>query len=258
MALKPVFRARDEAQAHFLAQLLEASDIEASVQGAGLAILTGSIPGHLVGPQVCVREEDVEAARPIVETFRNRGGLPLARGSDEPWKCPNCGEVLEAQFTDCWNCQTPRPEGEDAVAAKVNRPPPDPIIPANLHCVNCGYNLRALSVVRPCPECGHPALASVMASSSEQLLQPCLDAAEAFIGFPMEAVQYLIMVWPRAVGVYLGDDAALLIALQNFAVEFVGSPATAERAMRRWGLDQIDNVRRLVAKLTDLGMLRRA
>ncbi|MGH7830408.1 MAG: DUF7577 domain-containing protein, partial [Candidatus Binatia bacterium] len=22
----------------------------------------------------------------------------------EPWQCRKCGEVIEGQFTDCWNC----------------------------------------------------------------------------------------------------------------------------------------------------------
>jgi RNA polymerase subunit RPABC4/transcription elongation factor Spt4 len=26
----------------------------------------------------------------------------------EPWTCSRCGEVLEPQFAQCWNCGTPR------------------------------------------------------------------------------------------------------------------------------------------------------
>lgn len=46
------------------------------------------------------------AARRIVTAFEARGDAP-----ENPWKwrCPNCGEDVEAQFTACWNCQTPNP-----------------------------------------------------------------------------------------------------------------------------------------------------
>lgn len=27
-----------------------------------------------------------------------------------PWRCTQCGEDVEPQFSACWNCQTPRPE----------------------------------------------------------------------------------------------------------------------------------------------------
>ena len=31
-----------------------------------------------------------------------------SRDEKTPWKCPQCGEPLEAQFEACWNCGTPR------------------------------------------------------------------------------------------------------------------------------------------------------
>ena len=32
--------------------------------------------------------------------------LPEAAG--ESWRCRSCGETVEAQFTACWSCSTPR------------------------------------------------------------------------------------------------------------------------------------------------------
>ncbi|MHC4331384.1 MAG: DUF7577 domain-containing protein, partial [Planctomycetota bacterium] len=31
------------------------------------------------------------------------GTLTAGKG-DTPWTCPNCGEEVEAQFTNCWKC----------------------------------------------------------------------------------------------------------------------------------------------------------
>jgi hypothetical protein len=28
--------------------------------------------------------------------------------SGDPWTCAKCGEVLEPQFSQCWNCGSPR------------------------------------------------------------------------------------------------------------------------------------------------------
>lgn len=42
----------------------------------------------------------------LVEQFVN-GTLNANTGS--PWKCPECGEEVDGQFTNCWQCGTNRP-----------------------------------------------------------------------------------------------------------------------------------------------------
>lgn len=34
---------------------------------------------------------------------------PSDTESGGPWRCPECGEEIDAQFTDCWKCGTSRP-----------------------------------------------------------------------------------------------------------------------------------------------------
>ena len=36
----------------------------------------------------------------------------LNETGQKPWQCPKCGELIEAQFTQCWNCDTERVQSE--------------------------------------------------------------------------------------------------------------------------------------------------
>jgi hypothetical protein len=103
MSMVRAFIARDALQAHFVCSLLEREGITATVLGEPLQGVGGAIPIIETAPAVWVRAEDEPAAAAVVrqmESARNRHDA--SRG--ERWECPRCGERLEAQFTDCWNC----------------------------------------------------------------------------------------------------------------------------------------------------------
>jgi len=59
------------------------------------------------GVRLHVDRKDLDNARNLIDKDQT-----LAMDGDpenklaESWTCTNCGEVLEAQFTDCWNCGT--------------------------------------------------------------------------------------------------------------------------------------------------------
>jgi hypothetical protein len=48
-----------------------------------------------------------EEAKELTERFQN-GTLTTNTGTD--WKCSECGEEVEGQFTECWQCGANRPE----------------------------------------------------------------------------------------------------------------------------------------------------
>lgn len=61
--------------------------------------------------KVEVAESDVDRARAVIKEMSSKEGLEeINKSVIEPWICPNCGEKIEAQFNDCWSCQTTRPE----------------------------------------------------------------------------------------------------------------------------------------------------
>jgi uncharacterized OB-fold protein len=75
------------------------------VQGGELGGLQGLIPYTETYASVWVADEVVAQAEELVEEFlRSR---PVEAGATL-WRCPTCGEYLEPQFTDCWNCGTSR------------------------------------------------------------------------------------------------------------------------------------------------------
>ena len=107
--MKQVYSARDEVDAHLVKGFLDQEGIESVVQMGGL----GSILGELTTsdqalPSIWVSSEDVDRATAALTSFQSN--TPLATASKEPWKCPNCGEMIEPQFTECWHCRASRPD----------------------------------------------------------------------------------------------------------------------------------------------------
>ena len=274
MKLVAVYSARDAAQAHLLASLLKSSGIAAVLSGETLASLGGYA---LTGIQVLIHPDQQPQAKPIVEQFIRSASAGFTPRSASPWRCPGCGEMIEPQFTDCWNCQTSRPGGDESVAAEteIPRPPPDPQIPIDVTCLKCQYNLRTLSIEGCCPECGHPIFPSVLAkvrsiealaddtSPSSDVLRPCLDWFEGRLGFPIEAIGFLEHVWNRALAAAPSagidpsqlDYDSLTAALVDLASDFLGDPLTARRALERWNIRTSADLQRLIDALIELRVL---
>src|SRR5262245_39077234 len=118
-----IYSAATEMQAEFLVQVLGSHGIEATTTGSALAPLMGYLPATYARTRVLVDEAEVASARAIVEDFERSQRNP--RGpAGESWVCSNCGEIIEAQFTDCWNCQTARGESSTADSdAKAQQTP---------------------------------------------------------------------------------------------------------------------------------------
>ena len=89
------------AAAHY-AGALRAAGIDCEVRNTVLSGALGEIPFLECAPQIWIHNPLDEArARELIERLRT----PVA---GEPWTCSRCGEVLEPQFAQCWNCGTPR------------------------------------------------------------------------------------------------------------------------------------------------------
>jgi hypothetical protein len=87
---------------------LDEQGIESVVQGAGLQQIIGEIPMTPESlPTIWVREEDVERALTAIAGFK--ADAKPAQPAADPWTCPECGEEIEPQFTECWNCGESRP-----------------------------------------------------------------------------------------------------------------------------------------------------
>jgi rubrerythrin len=118
--MQQIYTARDDMDAHFLKGLLEQEGITSVIQGEALEGAWGNMPVSARSlPGVWVDEADVARATPMVEEYQKREDAHLKEPETEEettgptWKCPKCGEEVEDQFDECWNCGAER--GDDRV-----------------------------------------------------------------------------------------------------------------------------------------------
>ena len=99
--MKTVYSSADPVMAGFIEGLLNDAGIPAHAHQAGLYGAAGEVPPTECWARiVVVHEEQAEQARAIILEYLE--GEPQHDGKD--WKCPRCGETIEPQFTQCWNC----------------------------------------------------------------------------------------------------------------------------------------------------------
>ncbi len=110
--LRKVYVARGPGDAHLLRGLLESEGIRVVVRGDDFVPLQGGGLFHVeTRPSVWVLDdEQLPKALAIVNDYRagtGPGGEKPEAGAGD-WTCPSCGERLEAQFSDCWQCGAAR------------------------------------------------------------------------------------------------------------------------------------------------------
>lgn len=102
MTMKLFLRCLDTIEAHHRANLLRAAGIRAEVRNTHLAGAVGDIPFIETGPQVWIESsESEERAREVLD---QAAATPV----QPDWRC-ECGEMIEGQFAQCWNCGRTRP-----------------------------------------------------------------------------------------------------------------------------------------------------
>jgi len=99
-ALKLLYTYPDPIQAGLLSSLLESRGIATLVRHQYLSGAVGELPPDAIWPEVWVlHESDLPEATQLLAQLH---ATPTATG--EPWRCPHCGEMNEAQFALCWAC----------------------------------------------------------------------------------------------------------------------------------------------------------
>jgi hypothetical protein len=263
MALKRIYTGRDAMEAHFLRGLLEDRQIKAVVTGEALSMVAGAIPISETAPIVWVDEQDIAAAREIVRKFQENTLMPAI---EPPWVCPACGESLEGQFAECWNCMTPRPD----VAPEPDDAPGlgQFTLQDDFACMRCGYNLRGLVPTSRCPECGLSAMRSLAywmnkdevtrSADLRRAMQRMFATVAAETGF---APSGLILMF-HALAEDLNSAEPLRLTPQQvcdrvreFAIEYFAGEADAQSGLSRWGINNASDIARAVGELNRLGIL---
>jgi hypothetical protein len=95
--MKSVYSAANISLLSIFQNILEGHGIRCRIKNEFLSAGVGEIPIIECWPQLCVDDEDFPEAKRIVEEALSQKELTA-------WKCESCGEELEGQFTECWNC----------------------------------------------------------------------------------------------------------------------------------------------------------
>ena len=105
--MKPLHHARHAAEAHLIRGYLESHGVTAIVRGEYLAGGIGELPADLCKVWV-VDDDEFARADALLRQFL-QGAVALEH-AHQRWRCAQCNEDIEGQFTACWNCGTVRPQ----------------------------------------------------------------------------------------------------------------------------------------------------
>ena len=97
--MRKVHTAESLVEIAHLRNVLEAEGIACTVRNDRLAGVVGEIPFVECWPELWVLEtgHTLRARALIEEALRTPAGAAA-------WRCPGCGETVEAQFAVCWHC----------------------------------------------------------------------------------------------------------------------------------------------------------
>jgi hypothetical protein len=103
--MERVYTAQDIMIVGHLEAVLQGHRVDCVVKNRFLTGGAGELPPTDVWPEIWVTEADAPRAREII------AGVLAEDGQVGPdWNCPDCGERVEGQFAECWNCQASAPE----------------------------------------------------------------------------------------------------------------------------------------------------
>ncbi len=104
--MKRVYIASNLIGAQMMKDYLISFGIDAFVQGDLLTGAVGELPADS-GPSVWVfNDDDLDRAEEQVKIYEAQ--QPEDQVYNNVWKCIKCDELIDAQFTQCWQCGSER------------------------------------------------------------------------------------------------------------------------------------------------------
>jgi predicted RNA-binding Zn-ribbon protein involved in translation (DUF1610 family) len=94
--MRQIHTADNPVEAYFIKGLLDAKGIAAQVRQEDMI---GDYPSVWV-----TAGADFKLAQEVIPALSSEQAI--VETHSEPWCCPRCGEHIEAQFTECRQCQT--------------------------------------------------------------------------------------------------------------------------------------------------------
>jgi hypothetical protein len=98
--MKRLHSAKDPLMIGHLKNVLDNFGIQCITRNSDLISAAGELPPVECWPELwIIDDEKLGRARSILK--KTLGPLHSVK---KPWHCNGCGEVIEGQFSECWNC----------------------------------------------------------------------------------------------------------------------------------------------------------
>ncbi|MDH5544554.1 MAG: DUF2007 domain-containing protein [Gammaproteobacteria bacterium] len=104
--MKQVYIAANLPDAHMCKDYLESFSMPVIIKGEFLTGAAGELPVNAYPSVWVVDERDYELALTKVKIYERHESVDQLYDND--WLCEQCGERIEAQFTQCWQCGNQR------------------------------------------------------------------------------------------------------------------------------------------------------
>lgn len=113
--MKKIFSSQNSMIIHHMKNLLSLKGIHAIVRNENLTAALGEIPPTECWVELWILDGSREnEARAIIQKEKES----QEKAMDWSWRCPHCGENIEGQFTDCWQCGEPNPTYKNSKESK--------------------------------------------------------------------------------------------------------------------------------------------
>jgi Putative prokaryotic signal transducing protein len=98
--MKRVYSAKDPLMVAHLKNVLATFGIQCVTRNLDLSSAAGELPPIECWPELWITD-DAKLAR--AKSILKKSLAPL-ESVKKSWRCVGCGEDIEGQFTECWNC----------------------------------------------------------------------------------------------------------------------------------------------------------
>jgi hypothetical protein len=96
-----VYSSQDVILVHFAHNVLEANNISSVILREQLSGAVGGLAPLDTWPELWVHDDtELEQARQLIVS-----AMKQSDARQIPWICTGCGEEIEPQFTQCWQCE---------------------------------------------------------------------------------------------------------------------------------------------------------
>jgi len=100
-----IYTAETLIQVEHIRALLDNEGIRTTVRNQYLSAGLGELPAFECWPELwLVNEGDSARAQRFIQDY-----LRADPGLLQDWRCPQCGETIEGQFSQCWHCGAEHP-----------------------------------------------------------------------------------------------------------------------------------------------------